>query len=77
MVEAVTKIVAMGGNYENIRLSLQEYFEDWKNRKDGKTVAALLGTLCTSTQIRNWRKGHMSGTHDLHVPPTLVALQSM
>jgi phosphoribosylformylglycinamidine synthase len=26
VIEAITKIVAMGGSYQNVRLSLQEYF---------------------------------------------------
>ena len=45
VVESVAKIVAMGGNYKNIRLSFQEYFEKLGNNpeKRGKPLASLFG----------------------------------
>ena len=33
--EAAAKIVAMGGSYHTIRLTLQEYFENWEQTKMG------------------------------------------
>lgn len=79
VVEAVAKIVAMGGGYQTIRLTLQEYFE--KLGKDpvrwGKPFSALLGAFYAQKQLgiaAIGGKDSMSGTFkDLHVPPTLVA----
>jgi len=79
VVEAVSKIVAMGGDYRSIRLSLQEYFEKLGNdsSKWGKPFAALLGAYHAQMQLgipAIGGKDSMSGTFlDLHVPPTLVA----
>ncbi len=79
VIEAVTKVVSMGGNYQNIRLSLQEYFEKLEQdpEKWGKPFSALLGAhyVQKSLQIPAiGGKDSMSGTfNDLHVPPTLVA----
>jgi phosphoribosylformylglycinamidine synthase len=79
VVEAVAKIVATGGDYTKIRLTLQEYFE--KPGKDslrwGKPFAALLGAFYAQQQLgipAIGGKDSMSGTFkDLDVPPTLVA----
>ncbi|MCM8710079.1 phosphoribosylformylglycinamidine synthase [Clostridium sp. SYSU_GA19001] len=79
IVEAAAKLVAMGGDYKNIRLSLQEYFE--KLGKDpvrwGKPLAALLGALHVQRELSIAAiggKDSMSGSFkDLNVPPTLVA----
>lgn len=79
VVEAVAKIVAMGGSYENTRLSLQEYFE--KLGKDpekwGKPFSALLGAFYAQKKLgipAIGGKDSMSGSfHDFHVPPTVVA----
>jgi len=79
VIEAVAKIVAMGGDYENIRLTLQEYFE--KLGKDpekwGKPFSALLGAFHAQMELgipAIGGKDSMSGTFkDLNVPPTLVA----
>jgi len=79
VVEAVSKIVAMGGNYQTIRLTLQEYFEKLgtDSSKWGKPFAALLGAYCAQTELgipAIGGKDSMSGTFkDLNVPPTLVA----
>lgn len=79
VVEAVSKIVAMGGDYRTIRLSLQEYFEKLgtDSSKWGKPFAALLGAYHAQMQLgipAIGGKDSMSGTFmDLHVPPTLVA----
>jgi len=79
IVEAVTKIVALGGNHKKVRLTLQEYFE--KLGKDplkwGKPFSALLGAFYVQKQLgipAIGGKDSMSGTFkDLNVPPTLVA----
>jgi phosphoribosylformylglycinamidine synthase len=79
IVEAVTKIVALGGDYRRVRLTLQEYFE--KLGKDasrwGKPFSALLGAFYAQKELgipAIGGKDSMSGTFmDLHVPPTLVA----
>lgn len=79
LVEAISKIVAIGGDYQQIRLSLQEYFE--KLGKDpvkwGKPFSALLGAFYVQKKLgipAIGGKDSMSGTFkDLHVPPTLVA----
>ncbi|HWQ75621.1 MAG TPA: phosphoribosylformylglycinamidine synthase [Syntrophomonas sp.] len=79
VVEAVAKIVAMGGDYRTVRLSLQEYFEKLgtDSRKWGKPFAALLGAYHAQMQLgipAIGGKDSMSGTFmDLNVPPTLVA----
>jgi len=79
IVEAVTKIVALGGDFRKTRLTLQEYFE--KLGKDpvkwGKPFSALLGAYYAQKRLgipAIGGKDSMSGTfHDLNVPPTLVA----
>lgn len=79
VLEAVTRYVAMGGDYESIHLTLQEYFE--KLRQDpyrwGKPLAALLGAYHVQRALgiaAIGGKDSMSGSFlDLDVPPTLVA----
>ncbi|OPJ55984.1 phosphoribosylformylglycinamidine synthase [Alkalithermobacter paradoxus] len=79
IIEAVTKVVAIGGEYQSIRLSLQEYFE--KLGKDsvrwGKPTSALLGALLVQSELQIpaiGGKDSMSGSfNDLDVPPTVVA----
>lgn len=79
VVEAVAKIVAMGGDYHTVRLTLQEYFERLGQDavKWGKPFSALLGALHAQEQFRIpaiGGKDSMSGTFkELTVPPTLVA----
>ncbi|MDF2546690.1 MAG: phosphoribosylformylglycinamidine synthase [Anaerosolibacter sp.] len=78
VIEAVAKVVALGGDYKNIRLTLQEYFE--KLGKDpekwGKPFSALLGAFYAQKKLgipAIGGKDSMSGTFkDLNVPPTLV-----
>ncbi len=79
VVEAAARIVAIGGDYRKIRLTLQEYFE--KLGQDpyrwGKPFAALLGAFLAQKKLgipAIGGKDSMSGTFmDLHVPPTLIA----
>jgi phosphoribosylformylglycinamidine synthase len=79
IIEAVAKIVASGGDYRHIRLTLQEYFEKLgQNEKAwGKPFSALLGAYYTQLRLgipAIGGKDSMSGTFkDLTVPPTLVA----
>ena len=79
VVESVAKIVAMGGDYKNIRLSFQEYFEKLGNSpgKWGKPLASLLGAYDAQTNFELAAiggKDSMSGSfQDIHVPPTLIS----
>ena len=79
VVESVAKIVAMGGNYKNIRLSFQEYFEKLGNQPEkwGKPLASLLGAYNAQMNFELAAiggKDSMSGTfQDIHVPPTLIS----
>lgn len=79
VVDAVTKIVALGGDYRNVRLTLQEYFERLGTdpEKWGKPFSALLGAFYAQKKLEIpaiGGKDSMSGTFmELHVPPTLVA----
>lgn len=79
VIDAVTKIVAMGGDYRKVRLSFQEYFprlgedpERW-----AKPLEALLGALKAQKELELpaiGGKDSMSGTFlHLDVPPTLIA----
>lgn len=79
VIEAVAKIVATGGDYKKVRLTLQEYFEKLGEEptKWGKPFSALLGALYAQQKLgipAIGGKDSMSGTFkDLNVPPTLVA----
>jgi len=79
VVDAVTKIVALGGDYRKVRLTLQEYFEKLGTdpEKWGKPFSALLGAFYAQKRLgipAIGGKDSMSGTFmDLNVPPTLVA----
>lgn len=79
IIEAITKIAAMGGDYRKIRLTLQEYFEKpgKEPKRWGKPFSALLGAYYTQIRLgipAIGGKDSMSGTFkDLDVPPTLVA----
>ena len=79
IVEAVSKIVAVGGKYDSIRLTLQEYFEKLGTDevKWGKPFSALLGALKAQQEFgipAIGGKDSMSGTFkDINVPPSLIA----
>lgn len=79
VVDAVTKIVALGGDYQKVRLTLQEYFEKLGQdpEKWGNPFSALLGAYYAQKKLgipAIGGKDSMSGTFmDRHVPPTLVA----
>ena len=79
VLEAMSKIVAVGGDYNKIRFTFQEYFE--KLGKDatrwGKPLSALLGAFWMQKEFglaSLGGKDSMSGTFkDMHVPPTIVS----
>ena len=79
IVEAVTKVVASGGDYQGIRLTLQEYFEKLGEDREkwGKPFAALLGAYYAQMKLglpAVGGKDSMSGSFkEMSVPPTLVA----
>ncbi len=79
VVESVAKIVAMGGDFRNIRLSFQEYFEKLGNNPEkwGKPLASLLGAYDAQMNLglaAIGGKDSMSGTYqDITVPPTLIS----
>ncbi|GAA0084720.1 phosphoribosylformylglycinamidine synthase [Clostridium sp. CTA-7] len=79
VIEAITKLSAMGGNYKKARLTLQEYFERLGKDKNkwGKPFSALLGAYQAQMDLgipAIGGKDSMSGTFgDLDVPPSLVA----
>ena len=79
ITESIARIVAIGGNYKNIRFSFQEYFarmtEDPK--RWGLPFAALLGAYDAQIHFglpSIGGKDSMSGSfNELNVPPTLVS----
>lgn len=79
VVESVAKVVAMGGDYRDVRLSFQEYFERLgaDSRKWGKPLASLLGAYDAQMNLglaAIGGKDSMSGSfQDIHVPPTLIS----
>lgn len=79
IVESIAKIVACGGNYKDIRLSFQEYFEKLgkDSKKWGKPFSALLGAITAQLGFEIGAiggKDSMSGTfNDINVPPTLIS----
>lgn len=79
VIESVTKISAMGGDYKKVRLTFQEYFEKLlrDEEKWGKPFAALLGAYKAQMDLglpAIGGKDSMSGSFgELNVPPTLVS----
>lgn len=78
VLDSVTKIVAMGGDYQNIRLTFQEYFEKMTDEESwGKPFAALMGALKVQKELEIpsiGGKDSMSGTfNDISVPPALIS----
>ncbi|WP_291636233.1 phosphoribosylformylglycinamidine synthase [Clostridium sp.] len=79
VIDSVTKVVASGADYENIKLTFQEYFERLSKEpnKWGKPFSALLGALHVQKEFgiaAIGGKDSMSGTfNDMNVPPTLVS----
>lgn len=79
VLESVSKIVASGGDFREIRLSFQEYYERLGDdaEKWGKPLASLLGALDAQINFEIAAiggKDSMSGTfEDIDVPPTLIS----
>ena len=79
VVDSLCKIVAVGGGYNNIYLSFQEYFENLEKDEKcwGKPLSSLLGAFKAQMDYRVAAiggKDSMSGTFEnLTVPPTLVS----
>ncbi|SFH55384.1 phosphoribosylformylglycinamidine synthase [Tindallia magadiensis] len=79
VIESLSRLAAMGGDFSKSRLTLQEYFEKPGNDPErwGKPMAALLGAYAVQSQLSIpaiGGKDSMSGTFkDMDVPPTLVS----
>lgn len=79
VIESVTKIAAMGGDYKKVRLTFQEYFEKLSKDKEkwGKPFSALLGAYKAQMDLglpAIGGKDSMSGSFgELNVPPTLIS----
>ena len=79
VLESVAKIVAAGGDYKDIYLTFQEYFEKLGTDKKrwGKPASALLGAFTAQKALKIAAiggKDSMSGSYnDMDVPPTLVS----
>lgn len=79
LVESITKYVAIGGDYKNAWLTLQEYFEKLgtDSKRWGKPFSALLGAYLVQEKlgiVAIGGKDSMSGSYnELNVPPTLVS----
>lgn len=79
VTESVCRVVASGAHIDDIRLTLQEYFEKLGTDPSrwGKPFSALLGAFTAQNELRLGAiggKDSMSGTfNDIDVPPTLVS----
>ncbi len=78
IIESITKLVASGVDYKNIRLSFQEYFEKMKSAESwGKATAAMLGALKIEMELKIpsiGGKDSMAGSFNkLNVPPTFIS----
>lgn len=79
VTESVCRLIASGARLEDIRLTLQEYFEKLGTDPNrwGKPFAALLGAYLVQHELRLGAiggKDSMSGSfNEIDVPPTLVS----
>ncbi len=79
IVASVSKVVAAGADYREIRLTLQEFFERMTKDKKvwGIPAGALLGAVYAQMGLGLGAiggKDSMSGTFEhIHVPPTLIS----
>lgn len=79
VVESLAKVVTLGGDHKNVRLSFQEYFRKLGHDKDnwGKVLSALLGALKAQIDFgvpAIGGKDSMSGSFgEIHVPDTLIS----
>lgn len=77
-IESISKVIALGGDPNLIRLTFQEYFEKLTNESSwGKPFSALLGAYSVQKALQIpaiGGKDSMSGTFmDKTVPPTLIS----
>jgi len=78
IIESMAKVVAVGGNYRNIRFSFQEYFKKLSNPKHwGEPFSSLLGAFYVQQGFflpSIGGKDSMSGSfNERHVPATLIS----
>lgn len=78
VVEAVSRAVSVGANFEKLHFSLQEYFRKLKNPKDwGLALASVLGAHHALSKLNRAAiggKDSVSGSfNDLNVPTSLIA----
>ena len=79
IVGSVSKVVATGANYQDIRLTLQEFFQRMTGEAKvwGIPASALLGAVYAQIGLGLGAiggKDSMSGTFEsIHVPPTLIS----
>lgn len=79
VIESIAKVVALGGKWQGIRFSFQEYFRKLglDPKLWGQPFTALLGAVHVQKGFglpAIGGKDSMSGTYeDLHVPPTLIS----
>ena len=79
VIESLSRLVAVGADYRDARLSFQEFFEKLGDDKKrwGKPVAALLGSIEAQNALECASVGgkdSMSGSYnDIDVPPTLIS----
>ncbi len=78
VIEAVSKVVASGCRYNNMRFSYQEFFERMASDESwGKPLSSLLGAIKIQNDLKLpsiGGKDSMSGTFGkLNVPPMLMA----
>ncbi|MBO5412442.1 MAG: phosphoribosylformylglycinamidine synthase [Clostridia bacterium] len=79
IVASVSKVVATGANYRDVRLTLQEFFQRMTGEAKvwGVPASALLGAVYAQMGLELGAiggKDSMSGTFEsIHVPPTLIS----
>ncbi|MEG2001666.1 MAG: phosphoribosylformylglycinamidine synthase [Clostridia bacterium] len=79
VLDSVAKAIAIGGKFEKLHFSFQEYFERLGNdeNKWGKPLQSLLGAIYMQDGLKKAAiggKDSMSGTFkDITVPPTLIS----
>lgn len=79
VIESITKLACIGGDYKKARLTFQEYFENLgkNSEKWGKPFSALLGAYKVQKDLgipAIGGKDSMSGTFgDIDVPPSLIS----
>lgn len=79
VLESMSRLVALGFNYQDIRLTFQEYFESLQDdpKRWGKPFLALLGANQAMAGLDTASiggKDSMSGSfEDIDVPPTLIS----